>query len=53
MDERNEFHKTQLLNKFEDVIGDKEIVILNISNDFCRYDDELERLLRVKLKKWL
>lgn len=51
MNERNEFHKTQLLQKFPDA-EEKEIIILNISNEFRRYDEELDRLLRVKLEKW-
>lgn len=44
-------HKNILLKKFPEA-EDKEIVVLNISNDFCRYDDELERLLRVVLDKF-
>ena len=52
MDVRNEFQKMQLLQRFPDIEDDgKEIVVLNISNDFCRNDEELERLLRVKLEK--
>jgi len=50
MDERTEFHKTQLLQKFPEA-EEKEIIILGISNEFCRYDKELERLLRVRLEK--
>jgi len=52
MDERNEFHKTQLLQKFPEA-EEKEIVVLNISNDFCRNDKELERLLRIRLEEFL
>ena len=52
MNERNEFQKMQLLQRFPDIEDDgKEIVVLNISNDFCRNDEELERLLRIKLEK--
>lgn len=50
MDERNEQHKTQLLNKFPKA-SNKEIIILNISNDFVRNDPELERLLRTSLER--
>ncbi len=50
MDERNEQHKTLLLEKFPQA-EDKDIRILNIKNEFCRYDKELERLLRVKLER--
>lgn len=50
MDERTEFHKTQLLQKFPEA-EEKEIIVLGISNDFCRYDKELDRLLRVKLER--
>ncbi len=50
MDERNEFHKTQLLQKFPDT-EEKQIIILRIPNEFRRYDEELNRLLRVKLEK--
>jgi len=49
MDERNEFHKTQLLQRFPEA-EEKEIIILGISNEFARYDEELERLLRVRLE---
>jgi len=49
MDERNEFHKTQLLQRFPDA-EDKEIVVLDIPNNFTRNDPELERLLREKLE---
>ena len=52
MDEKNEFHKTQLLEKFPET-EEKEIVVLGISNNFRRYDSELERLLRIKLKDFL
>ena len=51
MDERKELHKTQLLQRFPEA-EEKEIVVLNISNDFCRNDKELERLLRIKLDDW-
>jgi len=41
-----------LFQRFPDIEDDgKEIVVLNISNDFCRNDEELERLLRIKLEK--
>jgi len=50
MDERNEFHKTQLLQKFPEA-EEKEIIVLNVSNEFPRHNPELERLIRVKLDK--
>lgn len=50
MDEKNEFQKTQLLQRFPDA-EDKEIVVLNIPNIFSRNNLELERLLRDKLEK--
>ncbi|MEK6912887.1 MAG: phosphotyrosine protein phosphatase [Nanoarchaeota archaeon] len=50
MDERNEGHKSILLEKFPKA-KNKDIRILNISNEFSRYDKELERLLRVILEK--
>jgi len=52
MDERTEFHKTQLLQKFPEA-EEKEIIILGVSNEFARHDPELERLLRVGLEKWV
>lgn len=52
MDEHTEFHKTQLLQKFPEA-EEKEIIVLGISNDLCRHDKELERLLRIKLEEWL
>lgn len=52
MNEREEGHKSALLKRFPKAI-EKEIIILDISNDLCRYDPELERLLRIKLLDWL
>jgi len=52
MDEKKEFHKTQLLQKFPEA-EEKEIVVLGISNDFGRNDKELEKLLREKLGEFL
>lgn len=40
--------KTQFLEKFPDACN-KDIQVLGISNDFCRHDKELERLLRGRL----
>lgn len=48
MDERNEKHKSILLKKFPEA-KNKDIRILNIPNEFCKYDKELERLLRISL----
>jgi len=50
MDERNEEHKTQLLKKFPES-EDKDVRILNIPNNFCRYDTELNKLLRIVLER--
>ena len=50
MDEKHEFHKTQLIQRFPDA-EDKEIIILEIPDTFSRFDSELERLLVVKLKE--
>jgi len=44
-------HKKLLLERFPDI--DKEIVVLDVSNDFLRYDLELERILRHKLYTYL
>jgi predicted protein tyrosine phosphatase len=52
MDEKNEFHKTQLLQRFPDA-EDKEIVILDIPYTFTRNDPRLEEILREKLEKHL
>ena len=50
MDERTEGHKSVLLKKFPEA-QNKDIRILNITNEFCRYDKELERLLRISLER--
>ena len=50
MDERNEGHKSSLLRRFPEA-GSKDIRILNISNEFCRYDKELERRLKIGLER--
>lgn len=50
MDERKEKHKSVLLKKFPEA-KNKDIRILNITNEFCRYDKELERLLRIGLER--
>ena len=52
MDERKERHKSQLLELFPEA-AKKEIIILDIPNEYLRYDPELERLLKVKLEEWL
>ena len=52
MNERNEFQKMLLLQRFPEA-EEKEIVVLGISNDFCRNDPKLERLLRIKLEEFL
>ena len=50
MDERNERHKSLLIEQVPEAAG-KDIRILNVSNEFCRNDSELERLLKSKLEK--
>jgi predicted protein tyrosine phosphatase len=50
MDERNEQHKSILLKNFPEA-KKKYIIILNISNKLCRYDKELERLLKICLER--
>jgi len=52
MDERNQKHRTQLLERFPDAIK-KEIVVLDIDNSYVRYDLRLIELLRAKLEDWL
>lgn len=50
MDERNEGHKSELVDRFGGFV-EMNIVILGIPNHFRRYDPELYRLLRVRLEK--
>lgn len=50
MDERNEEHKTILLKKFPEA-EKKDIRILNIPNDFKRFDSQLKELLKIKLEQ--
>jgi len=42
-------HKVLLREKFGDI--DKDVVVLGVSNEFCRYDEELEKVLRINLEK--
>jgi len=45
-------HKRFILENFKKEIKSKpEIIVLDVSNDFCRHDEELERLLRIRLEK--
>ena len=44
-------HQRLLFKKFDNI--DKEIVVLGVSNEFCRYDPELEKVLREKLEGYL
>jgi len=45
-------HKRFILDNFKEEIKDKpEIIVLDVSDDFCRHDEELERLLRIRLEK--
>jgi len=50
MNERDEGHKSILLKKFPEAAS-KDIRILNIPNNFCRHDAELERLLSLSLER--
>jgi predicted protein tyrosine phosphatase len=52
MDEINQRHKTELINKFPQ-IGDKKIIVLDISNKYARNDERLLQLLKIKLTDWL
>jgi len=52
MDERVQGHKILLLKEVPGAI-DKPITILDISNDFMRYNPELEKILRGKLSEYL
>jgi predicted protein tyrosine phosphatase len=54
MDERSDRHRTQLLERFPDVEGLAEkIVVLNIPDVYERDSPELIALLRRKLREWL
>jgi len=47
-------HKVDILERFPIIVREKpEIIVLNISNEFVRYDSELLRLLKIKLEDWL
>ena len=48
MDEGNEKHKTILLKYFPDAIK-KDIYILEISNNYCRNDQRLLDMLKIKI----
>ena len=50
MDERNEGHKSTLLKRFPEAES-KDIRILNIPNDFKKYDEELKRRLIISLER--
>jgi predicted protein tyrosine phosphatase len=50
MDERNEKHKSILIKRFPEAES-KDIRILNINNDFKRYDEELKRRLIISLER--
>ncbi|MBT3642565.1 protein tyrosine phosphatase [archaeon] len=52
MDERMQQHKTDLLKQVPEA-EDKQIIILGVSNDYVRYDLELDEILRVKLEDYL
>ena len=44
-----DWHKEELLKQFKEA-RNKDIEILNVNNDYLRYDPELEKVLREKLK---
>ena len=44
-------HKVSLFEQFSDA-RKKNVEVLNVGNDYLRYDPELENVLREKLKKW-
>ena len=47
-------HKRFILENFPLIIKDKpEIVILDIPNEYTRNNPELEKILRIKLNRWL
>ena len=47
-------HKADILERFPVIVKDKpEIIVLNVLNEFVRYDSELLRLLKIKLEDWL
>ncbi len=47
-------HKADILERFPEIVREKpEIIVLNIPNQYVRYDLELLRLLTSKLEDWL
>ncbi len=50
MDEIKEGHRTELLRRFPEAY-DKEIIILDINNNYVRNDPKLKELLKARLKK--
>ncbi|MFQ5531356.1 MAG: phosphotyrosine protein phosphatase [Candidatus Nanoarchaeia archaeon] len=52
VNEKEEFHKTQLLQQFPDT-EDKEIVDLNIPSELAWDDPRLKTLLKTKLQSFL
>ena len=45
-------HKQHIIDNFPEININK-IIVLNIPNIYARYDPELEKLLRIKLKEYL
>jgi predicted protein tyrosine phosphatase len=45
-------HKVLLFEQFSEA-RKKDVEVLNVSNDFLRYDPELEKILREKLVEYL
>ena len=45
-------HKRYLIDNFRGVF-DKEVIVLNVDNEFARNDPRLEEVLRRKLSRWL
>lgn len=54
MDETKERHRTLLFDKFPEAKAmNKDIRILDVSNDFCRNDPELKAILKERLEEFL
>lgn len=52
MDELKEKQKSTLLDLFPEA-ADKKIIILDISNDYCRNDPKLKEILTIRIKEYL
>jgi len=45
-------HREQLKSKFPLILDEKEIIVLNIPDEYEYMDDELVELLKVSVNKW-